>query len=342
MMSKITTIQDIAKALDLSRNTVSKALNTPEQVPEHTRKRVWDMALALNYKSMAKASENSFAKLLNYLLICKENRLSSSFFVPLIQKLHERVRINQATLTTQFVSTNDVEHLNMPLRMEAYDGIIMLDLLNEAYIRQVLSINKPTVFFDFIADFNRISGNYDIVMEQSEGTYRVTSRLIEQGARKIGFVGDINHCLGFRERYLYYRAAMIDHHLEVSEDNLLISYEKAQHSDMDFMLNFLRKAPLPDAFVCANDYAAIWVMEALKKMQIKIPDQVAVSGYDNVSNCEMHSPTITSVKVDQEALATGLIMLLTERIRSPQLPRRILYEDVQIVTRESTKSSREL
>lgn len=334
-MSSRVTIQDIADALQLSRNTVSKVLNSPESVPEATRRRVIEMATAMNYKSIQQMTENKQENLLKIVLISLENKMSSSFFTALYQKMHEQSRQYNMVLTIQLISTDDIHNRHFPDYINVADGVLIMEVLDADYIRLLLQFGKPTVFFDFITNGAGITGKFDIVMEQSNAVYQLTKRLIDQGLTRIGFYGSISHCAGFLERFYNYRNAMLDHQLPLDSSILLIHDKPTQLSEYDYLLSQLRRIKLPQAFVCANDYVAFTLMEALGKMHVRIPEDIAVCGFDNVPDFWLHTPYLTTVDCSKDMLASNMLALLAGRIRDPKLDNRILYVSGETVIRQS-------
>ena len=101
-MSKKVSIADIANALGLSRNTVSKALNGSPGITHETRQRILDQAVRMNYKMMGtQLSISKTAEAASILLVCKENQLVSTFFGPLILQIQHIVRTKGAVITMQ-------------------------------------------------------------------------------------------------------------------------------------------------------------------------------------------------------------------------------------------------
>lgn len=334
-MSSRVTIQDIANALQLSRNTVSKVLNSPESVPEATRRRVIDMATAMNYKSIQQITESKQEKPLKIVLISLENKLSSSFFTQLYQKLYEQSKQYNMVLTIQLISADDIHTRHFPDYVHMANGILVMEVLDANYIQALLQLGKPTVFFDFVMNSMDIPEKYDIVMEQSTAVYQLTERLIRQGKTRIGFFGDVKHCMGFQERFYSYRNAMLDNKLPLDSSILLLGDNPGMLGNHDYVLSRLRRLNLPQAFVCANDYVAFTLMEALDKMHVRIPEDVAICGFDNVPDFWLHTPYLTTVDCSKDMLASSMLGLLSGRIRDPYLDIRILYIGGETVIRQS-------
>lgn len=337
-MDNRVTIQNLAEALHLSRNTVSKALNSPSSVPASTRQRVLDMAIQMNYKSMQVAVQNNNTHTQPLVaLIFHDNHLASTFFVPLIQKLYEIARQSNLSLSMHMISSIEIKQQIIPVALEECDGLIMMDVLDIEYVRRILSLGKPTVFFDFVCPPDIFTRSFDIVMEDPLAIYRITRLLIDSGYTKIGFWGEINHCLGFRERYYAYRNAMLDANL-LPDPSWCITdgVEKFIH-DPYAMKELLNSSPGLECFICANDYEALSLIRQLNQIGVSVPDQISVAGFENMPEGEKSLPSLTTAVCDKERLAADLIQLLLERIRKPNTSRRILYEETRVIVRESLK-----
>lgn len=337
-MQKKATINDVAAALGLSRNTVSKALNNPGSVPAATRQRVVDMALAMDYKSFGQLGQmpREAEADKHILLICKENQLCSSFFGPLIRALHEKVRLLGGTMTAQFLSRQNILDGQLPAHLGGADGILAIELLEKPYIDKLLATGPPMVFFDFYHDPDAVAGLYDMVMEQGRKVYDLTRGMLSSGAKRIGFVGEPTHCYGFKERFHYYRMALMDSGAPCDDALSITDWDNDLFFNAAEMEKRLKAMNLPDGFICANDYVAFQVMAALERMGKRVPDDIQIAAFDNVPEAALQSPGLTSVEGDREELAAGMAMLLFDRMKRPGNPGRILYTHAQVVKRGST------
>ena len=101
--------------------------------------------------------------------------------------------------------------------------------------------------------------------------------------------------------------------------------------------NFYSSLPqLPDVIVCANDFIALAVVDALKQCRRANLQKINVVGFDNVPESRLHSPKLSTVNIDKQALGKQAVAALLERIQSPRRPRRLIYLKNNFVVRETT------
>lgn len=338
-MQKRTTVGDIAKALGMSRNTVSKALNDNPSLPAATRQRIIDKAVEMNYKSLGDVgrnhSENNPVR--NIILVCKDNQLCSSFFGPLIQSLHEQVRNRGGSLITKFLSATEIAGEVLPVHLFEADGVFALELLDAPYIQKLVDIGLPVTFFDFYHEPNAISGTFDIVLEHSRPVYTLICKLKQSGASRFGFIGDILHCFGFKERYNHFRMALADCGIHDHEAYSMLEDTNNLFFTQRTLEEKLRSIQIPDVFMCANDYVAISLIQTLKNMGIDVPGKTQVASFDNISEGQQFTPSLTTISIERSSLANAMALLLFDRIEHPETPNRILNADGSIIYRQSTR-----
>lgn len=146
-MSSKVRVSDIASALGLSRNTVSKALNGSPGIAQETRQRILEQAVRMNYKMMgSQLSMKKTAAVTNILLVCKDKQLLDAFFGPLILQLQHIVRSKDAVITMQYMSPKEIKAGTIPAQINSVSGIIGLEILDSNYIKRLVNSGKPLSF----------------------------------------------------------------------------------------------------------------------------------------------------------------------------------------------------
>ena len=244
-MSNRVSIADIANALGLSRNTVSKALNGSAGITNETRQRVLDQAVRMNYKMMGShVTRLQPTEPSTILLICKDHQLISPFFGPLNLQLQHLARARGATITMQYMSPEEIRRGVIPSLLQSADGVIGLELLDHDYVRRIVECGKPCVFFDCAIDTDDIEIPFDIVLQGERGLYAAIETLYQKGYTRFGFVGDPDHCAGFRNRYDYFRLALADFRLSSHEKHSILTSDKLMHQP-DSYRRALRSLEIP-------------------------------------------------------------------------------------------------
>ena len=156
-----------------------------------------------------------------------------------------------------------------------------------------------------------------------------------QGRTLPGFIGDISYAQSNRERYegfcqaLTYAGKKVDSSLCLTTPLGIDTYRE----EIDTFLSSLSR--MPDAFVCASDYVACILMQLLEKRGLRVPEDVAVSGFDNNTE-DLLAEHLTTVQVFNEELGARLALQILYRIKYPNTPHEITYLGTNVLYRDST------
>lgn len=341
-MKKVT-IQDVAKELNLSRNTVAKALNNSDTVSYETRYVVIEKAYEMGYSKLSPVVLNEF-KLRNKMdetktIVVLARREISVFWNAIIMGISDELNKYGCKLQFNFISEKDETDLALPLDLQAeVSGIIILSVFSSEYINEIVKQNIPVVFLDAPGNIECVSEYGDIIIcEGKNSTGKITSDLISKGIKKIGFIGDITYCRSINDRYQGYLSALESAGI-TPDESVIASYhvpykfyrvgevEKAI-SDFPYM---------PQAIVCANDDIALFTIRYLTSRGITVPNDVAVTGYDNVEGISQAEPFLTTVRVGNQRLGRRLVQQLMWRIQNPAFPKEIIFIGVEVIFRQSS------
>lgn len=332
------TMQQIADALGLSRNTVSKAFNAHATVPERTRALIFKKAQELGYQSIPPAAKHTAA---NLALLTRSMPNQSHYGSGFISAFSHAMSAAGYTLAIYIVSGEDAAALRLPPNLSAQNiaGILAIELFDRGYCDFLSALGVPVLFSDIYAraDYTSLAADV-IMMENRASACTLTTGLVQRGAKSVGFVGDKAHCNSFYERWCGYRQALNRAKLTMNPEACVLAADNsAAYGSSTWMAGQLRAMPaLPDAFVCANDYIAISLIKALHKLGVNVPREVQVTGFDDSPEAKVIEPALTTVRIPSEGMgAIGAEMLLS-RIRNPELPYRSTCVQTCIKWRESS------
>ena len=329
-MASRVNIADIASALGLSRNTVSKALNGTPGITDETRQRVLEQAARMNYKMFGShMARIQPAEASTILLICKDHQLISSFFGPLILQLQHQARARGAIITMQYMSPEEIKGGVVPSQIQSVDGVIGLELLDHDYMRKIVDSGKPCVFFDSAIDTEDIETPFDVVLQGERGLYSAIEELCGKGYTRFGFVGDPNHCAGFRNRYDFFRLALVDQGLSGFEAHSILIADELMHQP-DSYRRALRTLDVPEVFVCANAMIAIQLMNAVRDEKIALPAHAGLVVFETTHDLVTDGKMLVTVNVSRKQIASSLCMLLFDRMQNPDATKRIIKLDSRI------------
>ena len=338
-MKKTVTIQDIADALGLSRNTVSKALNG-KHVPVKTRNAVIAAAIEMGYKGykLAATSESAMGHK-RYVILSTRLLMNITFFIAVLRGIEESLMDYDIDLV-QFSITNPASFTKFKryLTDAKVDGIICMEFFEPDYITELLEQGIPLVFFDFPLLDAAPRGGYDVILPESEMAVRnfCTQLIREEGCKTFGFVGDYRHSRSFYERFVGMREALFLSGLPVDLNYSILEDDSMPYTPEKLAQMLDRLPSLPDCFVAANDSIAISLIAALKSKKIHIPKDVKVVGFDNNPKAKNVTPLLTSFNVDKVALGKKITTLLQERVSNPTQANQVIHISSKVIVRAST------
>lgn len=336
MPAKRVTMQDIADACGLSRNTVSKAFNGRGGVPESTRRMILEKAQELGYRQIS-SDPMTAAQPGGHLLLHAKSIALLTHHMPthhhygtaFISAFTNRLCRMGYTLMMYEITQGEIDSKQLPANfvLERTAGILGIELFDQDYAEMICGLGLPVIFADTYArpDFSSMSADL-ITMENVSSTIALTEKLIKAGAREIGFVGDVNHCSSFYERWLGFCRAMEHANLKVRNSLCILDDDSSPYSNSAWLLERIERMPvMPDAFVCANDFLALHLMTALKKKGLRIPQDIMITGFDGTAQAAVVEPALTTVLIPSSDMGCFAAGMLIERIETPNLPFRRSY-----------------
>ncbi|HAX73145.1 MAG TPA: hypothetical protein DCY20_06440 [Firmicutes bacterium] len=342
-MKKKVTIQDVANELGMSRNTVSKALNG-QKVPEKTRQIILNKAIVMGYKgiSLTATNVNILKNKIHILIVTNKPLANLSFFMATVKGMEQYTEGKDVTLFQYMIldsSTMSHDSFNQYLSTNQISGIIGIEIFNDDIIQMILKTELPVTFIDCHRFINQFSGAFDVIlMDNFYGIYELVQRLILNQTTKFGFIGDFTHCRGFYERFIGLKETLSNNGLTYNASYSITEPDYCPYGQVGWMLEQIQKLPdLPQAFVCANDSIAITVIHVLNQLNISIPNEIQVIGFDNISESEHIVPSLTTIHTPKEQLGQEAIQSVINRILTPGIPSRISYIRTSTLIRNSTK-----
>lgn len=341
-MKKVT-IQDVAKELKLSRNTVAKALNNSDMVAYETRYLVIKKAYEMGYCKLSPIVLNEF-EIKDRLektktVVVFAHRELSTFWNRIIMGISDELNKNNCRLQFNFISEEDEANHVLPLDMQTdMSGIIILNVFNRSYLELILKKDVPVVFLDGPSNVHDISDLGDVIIfEGFNSTKKITEHLIQQGMKKIGFIGDTSYCRTIADRYEGYLAALKERGIVPVEQFVITKHVAHRYYMREEVITAIENlSDMPEAFVCANDDIAKDVIFALRTKGISVPIDIAVTGFDDKEEAAILSPGLTTVHIGNQRMGRRLVQSLMWRIENMDMPKEIVTINTEVVFRESS------
>jgi len=335
------TIKDIAKALNLSYSTVSRALKDSYKISEPTRKLVQEYAEAHNYRPnlIAQSLKSQRSRSIGVVLCSVPN----VFFSEVISGIESvAYNSNYLVIITQSQESYQREVKNVQnLAWRSVDGLLVSlstesqDLSHFAHLHEQ---GMPIVFFDRVTDQLK---THCVVADNAGGAYKATRHLLDQHRRKIAHITSSPHVSITRERIEGYERALQESNIPLDPSYIKYCTHGGMLSEeIEKALDELLALPdPPDAVFCASDRLTLGCYSLLHKKGIKIPGQMAIAGFSNFNFPELFSPSLTTVRqpaFDIGKTATELLIELIESKRPVTKFERKIFP-TELFIRDSTQ-----
>jgi len=338
---KEVTIYDLARKLNVSIATVSRALKDDPVVSKKTKKKIFDLAEEMGYRY------NHFARNLReqrtYTIGVIVPRLNSYFMSTVIAGIESVANNEGYTLIISQSSESAGKEVDSAKTMfnNRVDGLLVslaYETGDLSHFDQFIKKNVPLIFFDRVADHPEFTS---VLIDNRKGAYESTSHLIAQGCKRIVHITATPKRNVYVDRLAGYKQALADHQLPFDEKYILIN-NLSQEAGVQAAAIILQMDPLPDAIFAANDNCAVGCMVALKKAGIRIPQDIAFAGFNNDPVSTVVEPNLTTINYPGykmgEMAATSLINHLNG-VNSIDATNTILLRSELIIRASSLKTS---
>lgn len=320
---------DIAALAGVSQPTVSRALSGNPAVSAETRARVLAAAERLNYKVDKNASglRRQHSRTLALLFFedpTPDETLINPFYLSMLGSMVRTCAAHGYDLLISFQQLSDDWHVDFEDSRKA-DGIILLGYGNYLQYRPRLEqlVQRGTHFVCWgnprAAEFGAIVGS-----DNEAGGHDATRHLLGLGRRRIAFIGTASEAYPeFLDRYRGYVRAHDEANLSVF-DGLRADSGPSEEEGRAAVLELERRHLAYDGLFAASDLAAIGAMHALQELGRRVPEDVAVAGFDDLAAASYASPPLTTVAQDARAAGAALVEALLDQVEGRERTPRLL------------------
>ena len=296
------TLTDIARTLNITAATVSRALNNHPAIKESTKKIVRETAEKLQYQpnKIASSLRSGKSNIIGVIIPSAEINFFGSV-IHGIEKVASENNYNVLIYQTNELYEYEKRGVQTFLQSQV-DGVlasISKNTINLDHYSEIKNRGVPLILFDRAID---TLGVPYVVVDDYAGAFAATKHLIDQGCRRIAHIGGQQHVSIFNQRLKGYINALNVHGIPVNDD--LIIYGKVSiESGSECMKNLLSLAVIPDAVFAVEDFTALGAMQVIKATNKKIPDDIAIVGFANEPFGRYTSPSLSTV--NQQTVQMG-------------------------------------
>ncbi|SIS89107.1 LacI family DNA-binding transcriptional regulator [Belliella pelovolcani] len=317
-MNKEITIYDIAKGIGVSPTTVSRALNNHPAVKEKTKKKIFQAASEMGYQSNVFAANLRSKKTNNIGVIVPS--LNSSFQASVLagmEKIASEAGYN--LVITQSLESSEKEIANtLSMFKSRVDGLIV-SLASEAekleHFEPFHKKGIPVLFYDRVANSRDSVG---VTIDNIHAAQIATNHLIEQGCKNIVHVLGSTKISVYAERLKGFKYALIDNGMIFKEDQVIV-LDKIDENGAEYVVDkILNLNPLPDGLFVSNDACAASCMNQLIQKGIKIPEDIALVGFNNEVISRLVHPKITTINYPGVEMGEVVMRNLINHLDEPE------------------------
>ncbi len=334
-------LEDIARQLRISVATVSRALSGDARVKAATRELVLQTAAQMGYvpNSVARGLRKGRTYMLGVLI----PKYDDAFFVEIVKGVEHAARSRQykVLIASSEQSYQRERESTQMFQQGGVDGLLVClckETRRYQHFEQLIKRNIPIVQFDCVS---KTLASDRVTTDDVLGARQAVDYLLNSGRRRIAYLGGPAQLEGYQNRLRGYREALQAAQIPYDEQLIVHSDHGARAGDMEVIANFLKKLqPLPDGIFASNDLLAILAMKSLKRMGLKIPEDIAIVGYGNSPFSTIYEPALSTVFQPAFEMGEQATQLLIERIESSDNESPLPFQDLTLPTyfiqREST------
>jgi DNA-binding LacI/PurR family transcriptional regulator len=208
------------------------------------------------------------------------------------------------------------------------------DELNRRIAELLDQAGIPVVLIDRdLVPFPQRSRHDLVGIDNRRAAYVLTTHLIQAGCKRLAFVGKHRCAPSCVARAVGFREAVMDARLEFRPEFVRQSAMPEEREEIRELIN----SSHPDGIVCANDYTAAQLMRTLGELSIKVPDEIALAGFDDVKYASLLPVALTSIHQPCAEIGAAAVRVMVDRLRNPGLPARDILLDFKLVVRRSSE-----
>lgn len=330
------TIKDIAKDLNISPSTVSRALKDNPDISLETRKLVQDYAKKYKYKpnALALSLRTQHTNIIGVIV----PELANHFFSGVLsgmETIAEEKDYHVIVCQSSEDYLKEIRNVQTLIKARVCGVLISQSKMTTKYdhFQELIDNDIPVIFFD------RICTGIDsdkVVVDDYSGTFTAVEYMIKTGCKRIAFFSAPLHLEISKNRRNGYLDALRKYHLPVDEnlmriaDTKLLGYERA--------MEILQEPDRPDAFMAMNDYTASGILLATKKLGLKVPEEVSIFGFSNSNISQDTDPMLTTMDQHPKKVGEEAMQLMLEKIENPEnISRKNRLIKTSLIARQTTR-----
>lgn len=332
--------KEIAKILGVSPSTVSLVLNNKPGVGDETRQQVLKFLRENDYDVPDYFPQKPVNRNLQFIIYKKHGRVISDtpFFSVLIESINRAARDADFHLIITYLSEkqDDIPSVLLQIEKTRPSGLLILATeMEEKDVDWFNYLHYPMLLLDNQFDSKDID---TVGINNADGVYKAVRHLLNAGHREIGYLNSKIWIHNFERRLKQFKSCMLEHGAALTEGNIFNLDSTVEGAYLDMKAYLARCKDLPTALFAANDILALGALRALKEAGYRVPEDISLVGFDDMSFCDMSEPPLTTVHVYNQQMGSAAVKRLVELIEQPAAEIQKTYISTKLVVRKSTRA----
>ncbi len=333
--------KELAKMLGISPASVSLVLNNKPGVSEATRNKVFSVIKELGCEDLLPESVEETKTIL--FLVYRKNGTNteetpyfSQIFSGIIEGVENQVKNSGYKLMITYADSKSIISVVEKIKAEQIEGLLLLatEMIGDQ-MKLFSDMHVPTVIIDNYME----SEDMDcVVINNEQGVDAAVSYLVSMGHRDIGYLHVNGNAHNFMERYYGFLRSMSENQLSIN-DEFLIEFSSsggdAVYPELKERIGALKR--FPTAFFADNDIIAIYAMRVLREMGYRIPEDISVIGFDNISLSQMLDPPLTTIQTPKYAIGCAAVNSLVRSMSGKSEGIQKIEMKTSLIKRNSVK-----
>lgn len=334
------TIKDVAKKAGVSVSIVSKAFNNYPDVNEKTRQRVFDIAKQMNYTPNIVAKNLSSKKQMTIGLISSgvlNNSEKDNNAFNIFKGVYTAISASQFELSIYLIDSQRQKQKSYAqyCRERNIGGALLQGIrIDDPYYMELIDTNIPCVILDIIPETNNgLVGSVSI--DNVKASKEIAMYLFERNHRDIAVIAGRKKTYVNSERIKGVQEAFKENGLELKTDEIM--YADFSEQEAYELAKIYLKTKHPTAFLCFSDLMAFGVMKAVKEVGLKIPEDISITGFDDLVFSSYTDPQLTTIGQDFFEIGKMAAQLLQDLMEN-KLDQKHVNVEHRLIERGSVKT----
>ncbi len=333
------TLQDVARIAGVSTKTVSRVINNEANVAAETAERVRQAVAKLNYvpNSAARSLSRGRAMAIAFVAGWSVNTAYSSMLIDNL--LQDTMRKDHSLMLFQS-DAGTAERVSAAFLGQQIDSIVLDSMAaeNPALIARLESLRRPYVVLhpNFL---DRYPGASFVRIDNQWGAMQATEYLVKLGHRAIGFVSFPTR-MPATERLSGYRAALEQAGIDFRSDYVYEAFDRPVQIGYKGALQLMSANPEITAIFAATDEIAMGTLTAIWQLGLKVPEDVSVIGFDDISMASSITPPLTTMRQPIGEISRTVVEMAIDMVENPHRKRSDVVLPTELIVRNSCQAPR--